>query len=48
MEKNSLQIGERLKETRKTRGLTLDAVSEMTDVSKPMLGQIERGQSSPR
>ena len=47
MEKNSLQIGERLKEIRKTRGLTLDAVSEMTDVSKPMLGQIERGQSSP-
>ena len=33
MEKNSLQIGERLKEIRKTRGLTLDAVSEMTDVS---------------
>ena len=47
MEKNSLQIGERLKEIRKTRGLTLDAVSEMTDVSKPMLGQIERGQASP-
>lgn len=47
MEKNVLQIGGRLKEIRKTRGLTLDDVSEMTDVSKPMLGQIERGQSSP-
>ena len=47
MEQISLKVGERLKEVRKTRGLTLDAVSEMTDVSKPMLGQIERGQSSP-
>lgn len=47
MEKNVLQIGGRLKEIRKTRGLTLDDVSEITDVSKPMLGQIERGQSSP-
>ncbi len=41
------QIGQRLKEIRKTRQLTLDAVSELTGVSKPMLGQIERGQSSP-
>ena len=47
MEPVSLQIGERLKEIRKTRQLTLDAVSELTGVSKPMLGQIERGQSSP-
>lgn len=47
MDKNTLKIGERLKEIRKTKGLTLDEVSEMTDVSKPMLGQIERGQSSP-
>lgn len=47
MEKNLLKIGERLKEIRKTRGLTLDAVSGLTGVSKPMLGQIERGQSSP-
>lgn len=43
MEKNLLKIGERLKEIRKTRGMTLDAVSELTGVSKPMLGQIERG-----
>lgn len=47
MESVSLQIGERLKEIRKARQLTLDAVSEQTGVSKPMLGQIERGQSSP-
>ncbi len=42
-----LKIGERLKEIRNTRLLTLDDVAEQTGVSKPMLGQIERGQSSP-
>ncbi|MDE5909962.1 MAG: XRE family transcriptional regulator [Lachnospiraceae bacterium] len=47
MEQNSLKIGERLKEIRNTRQLTLDEVAELTGVSKPMLGQIERGQSSP-
>jgi len=47
MEQVSLKIGERLKEIRSTRQLTLDDVAELTGVSKPMLGQIERGQSSP-
>jgi transcriptional regulator with XRE-family HTH domain len=47
MEQISLKIGERLKEIRNTRHLTLDDVAELTGVSKPMLGQIERGQSSP-
>ena len=47
MEQVSLKIGERLKEIRNTRHLTLDEVAELTGVSKPMLGQIERGQSSP-
>lgn len=47
MEQVSLKIGERLKEIRNTRHLTLDEASELTGVSKPMLGQIERGQSSP-
>lgn len=47
MEEISLRIGEQLKEIRKTRKLSLDALSEITGVSKPMLGQIERGQSSP-
>ena len=28
-------------------GITLDMLAEVTGVSKPMLGQIERGQSSP-
>ena len=43
MEEVSLKIGERLKEIRNTRQLTLDDVAELTGVSKPMLGQIERG-----
>lgn len=43
----SLTIGERLKALRRNRNLTLEEVSKLTDVSKPMLGQIERGQSSP-
>lgn len=47
MEPILLKIGERLKEIRKSRQLTLDDVAELTGVSKPMLGQIERGQSSP-
>lgn len=47
MEQVSLKIGERLKEIRNTRQFTLDDVAELTGVSKPMLGQIERGQSSP-
>ncbi|MDE7200750.1 MAG: XRE family transcriptional regulator [Lachnospiraceae bacterium] len=47
MEQISLKIGMRLKEIRNTRQLTLDDVAELTGVSKPMLGQIERGQSSP-
>lgn len=47
MEQISLKVGERLKEIRNARQLTLDDVAEQTGVSKPMLGQIERGQSSP-
>lgn len=40
-------IGERLKEIRANRVLTLDDTAKITGVSKPMLGQIERGQSIP-
>lgn len=43
----TLTIGERLKEIRASRNLTLDDAAKLTGVSKPMLGQIERGQSSP-
>lgn len=47
MEHISTKIGERLREIRNLRQLTLDEVAKVTGVSKPMLGQIERGQSSP-
>ena len=40
-------IGERLKSIRVNRNLSLDETSKLTGVSKPMLGQIERGQSVP-
>lgn len=43
----NLKIGEKLKTLRTTRALSLDEVSALTNVSKPMLGQIERGQSVP-
>ncbi|WP_027363659.1 helix-turn-helix domain-containing protein [Desulfotruncus alcoholivorax] len=40
-------IGNNLARIRKARGLSLDKVAEQTGVSKPMLGQIERGESNP-
>ena len=43
----NLKIGEKLKSLRNTRTMSLDDVSALTGVSKPMLGQIERGQSIP-
>lgn len=43
----SIRIGQRLRYFRQQRQLTLDALAEMTGVSKAMLGQIERGTSSP-
>jgi XRE family transcriptional regulator, regulator of sulfur utilization len=49
MDKNSLsvQIGERLRYFRQQRHLTLEDMAELTGVSKPMIGQIERGTSNP-
>lgn len=49
MEKKDLntRIGIRLKELREDRQLSLDQLSKLTGVSKPMLGQIERAQSNP-
>lgn len=44
---DNLNIGRRLKSARQNRNMTLDELAVMTGVSKPMLGQIERGQSSP-
>lgn len=40
-------IGKRLRQLRAKRGLSLDGLSQLTGVSKPMLGQIERGESNP-
>ncbi len=40
-------IAVNLKRIRKNRNLSLDMVSELTGVSKSMLGQIERGESNP-
>lgn len=42
-----LQIGKQLKRIRTARQMTLDTAAEVTGISKPMLGQIERGQSIP-
>ncbi len=41
------QIANHLKSQRKAKGLSLDATSKLTGVSKAMLGQIERCESSP-
>lgn len=49
MNKNflSIQIGQRLRFYRQQRQLSLEELAELTGVSKPMLGQIERGTSNP-
>lgn len=47
MEQTNLKIGEKLKSLRSARALSLDDAAALTGVSKPMLGQIERGQSVP-
>ena len=47
MEILSQSIAENLKRIRSARGLTLDEVAELTDISKSMLGQIERNTANP-
>lgn len=49
MEKDQLSrlIGHRLKKLRHNRGWSLDTLASHSGVSKPMLGQIERGESNP-
>lgn len=46
-EQLSLLIGKRLKKLRLNRGWSLDTLASHSGVSKPMLGQIERGESNP-
>ena len=40
-------ISKHIKALRQQKGLSLDATAKLTSVSKAMLGQIERGESSP-
>ena len=40
-------VGAVIKKTRQERNLSLDETARLTGVSKAMLGQIERGESSP-
>lgn len=47
MDNLNLIIGNKLKNIRSKRDLSLDELSKLTGVSKAMLGQIERGQSNP-
>ncbi len=47
MESVNLKIGQKLKTLRMARSMSLDEAAALTGVSKPMLGQIERGQSIP-
>ena len=41
------QLPARLKEARRTQNLSLDAVARLSGVSRSMVSQIERGESSP-
>lgn len=47
MKNLNLTVGKNLRRIRENLGLSLDKVSEATGVSKSMLGQIERGETSP-
>jgi len=47
MKELNILIGQNLKSIRKKQNLSLDETSTVTGVSKPMLGQIERGKSNP-
>lgn len=47
MEEITIVVGQNIKRIRDDKGLSLDKLSQLTDVSKSMLGQIERGESSP-
>jgi len=47
MEEINLIIAKNLKSFRESKKLSLERVAELTGVSKTMIGQIERGESSP-
>ena len=41
------RLASHLKEARRAKGLSLDAVAKLSGVSRSMVSQIERGESSP-
>lgn len=41
------QLGTRIRELRATRGLSLDGLATLAEVSRAMLSRVERGESSP-
>lgn len=43
----AVRLSSRLKEERAAKGLSLDALAKLSGVSRSMLSQIERGESSP-
>lgn len=47
MDRNLPRIGQNLRKIRQAQGYSLSRLSTLTGVSKAMLGQIERGESSP-
>ncbi len=47
MDDLNLLVAQNLKKIREEKKLSLDKLAELTGVSKSMLGQIERGESSP-
>ncbi|MEB9453351.1 helix-turn-helix transcriptional regulator, partial [Bacillus cereus] len=47
MEEIQLILAKNLKSIREKEKLSLEKVSQLTGVSKTMIGQIERGESSP-
>jgi len=43
----TMRLASRLKKERTAKGLSLDALAKLSNVSRSMLSQIERGESSP-
>jgi len=44
---SSGRLGERVRELRRGRGLTLDALAELSGVSRAMISKLERGEKNP-
>ena len=44
---SSGRLGERVKELRRGRGLTLDGLAELSGVSRAMISKLERGEKNP-